>query len=47
MTYSSRIQTALADAALGLMGKIASVLRKPMDLKSYALQVEIRKVLKK
>lgn len=35
-----------AKAALGMMGKIAPVLRKPMDLPSQALQDEIREVLK-
>ena len=32
-------------AALGMMGKITPVLRKPMDLPSEALQNEIREVL--
>ncbi|WP_419880772.1 2,4-dihydroxyhept-2-ene-1,7-dioic acid aldolase [Peribacillus sp. B-H-3] len=34
-------------AALGMMGKISPVLRKPMDLPEHSLQAEIRQVLKK
>ncbi|RST74290.1 2,4-dihydroxyhept-2-ene-1,7-dioic acid aldolase [Siminovitchia acidinfaciens] len=36
---------AVAKAALGMMGKIKPVLRKPMDIPSEALQKELREVL--